>query len=183
MEAGVRVGRRDPDLNALGYQALLSLQLAEQHYHQPGLAGRILANAPLANVRSTEATLDSALRAGQVDYILTYQSDAVQHHLKNVVLPAEVNLGDLRQADHYRTASIQTTNGTQTGAPIVYVATVPSTAAHADAGVAYLQASLGPTGELALKQSGCTLVTPPLAVGSATLPAALSQMTVPWPKS
>ena len=48
-EKGVEVGRPDPNTAPAGYRTLLMLQLAEDYYHQRGLAQRVLANAPPKN--------------------------------------------------------------------------------------------------------------------------------------
>ncbi|MGQ0538606.1 MAG: substrate-binding domain-containing protein, partial [Gemmatimonadaceae bacterium] len=50
--SGVAVGRADPDLDPAGYRTLLAFQLAERHYNDPGLARRLLANAPPRNMRA-----------------------------------------------------------------------------------------------------------------------------------
>lgn len=72
--AGVEVGRADPNLDPNGYRTLLTLQLAERFYAQPGLAARLLAAAPERNVRPKEADLVALLQAGELDYIWSYES-------------------------------------------------------------------------------------------------------------
>ena len=182
-QPGVQIGRSNPDTDPSGYQTLLMLKLAEQYYHQPGLSDRILANAPPQDMRDTETDLIAALESGQIDYLAIYRSDALQHHFKFLDLPSEINLSDASKAALYKTASVQTKNGTQTGTPIIYAATVPVNAAHTAAGLAYIQALLGPQGQQALKNNGFTLVSPAIAAGGAAVPAALKGLTAPWPGS
>ena len=91
---GVEIGRSNPDTDPSGYQTVQMLNLAEKFYNAPGLEQKILANAPLANMRDTETALISALQLGQIDYLAIYRSDALQHHLKFIDLPAKINLSD-----------------------------------------------------------------------------------------
>src|SRR5690348_12027235 len=45
---GVEIGRSNPDTDPSGYQTVQMLSLAEKYYSSPGLAEKVLANAPLA---------------------------------------------------------------------------------------------------------------------------------------
>ncbi len=182
-EPGVQIGRSNPDTDPSGYQFLLMLKLAEQYYHQPGLSDRILANAPAKNMRDTETDLLTALQTGQIDYLAIYRSDAQQHHLNALDLPPEINLSDPSKAALYKSVSVQTANGTQTGGPIIYAVTVPTNATHADAGIAYVQALLGPEGRQVMQQNGFVVLNPAVAAGGDALPGALKGLTTPWPAS
>jgi molybdate/tungstate transport system substrate-binding protein len=105
----VEIGRSNPDTDPSGYQTVQMLSLAEKYYNEPGLEQAVLANAPLANMRDTEISLISALQLGQIDYLAIYRSDALQHHLKFVDLPAKINLSDPAETSYYaimRTASL-----------------------------------------------------------------------------
>lgn len=181
-EPGVRIGRSNPDTDPSGYQTLQMLKLAEQYYHQPGLAARILANSPPQDLRDTETDLIAALESGQIDYLAIYRSDALQHHFEYLKLPPEINLSDASKASLYKSVSVQTKNGVQAGKPIIYAVTVPSTAAHPQAAVAYVKALLGPQGQDVMRASGFTVISPALAAGEG-LPASLKSVTMPWPGS
>ena len=98
---GVEIGRANPDTDPAGYQTVQMLDLAEKYYKEPGLEQKILANAPLANMRDTETSLISALQLGQIDYLAIYRSDALQHHLKFIDLPAKIDLSDPADSAHY----------------------------------------------------------------------------------
>lgn len=179
---GVQIGRSNPDTDPSGYQMLLMLQLAEQYYHQPGLANRILANAPAKNMRDTETDLIAALETGQIDYLAIYRSDALQHHFKLLDLPAEINLSDPTTSNLYKAVSVQTKNGSQVGRPIIYAVTVPTNAAHREAGVAYVEALLGPQGQRVMKAAGFGVMSPALAFGGTSVPTSLVRLTAPWPQ-
>ena len=99
---GVEIGRSNPDTDPSGYQTVQMLDLAEKYYKAPGLEQNILANAPLANMRDTETSLISALQLGQIDYLAIYRSDALQHHLKFIDLPAKIDLSDPAEASYYQ---------------------------------------------------------------------------------
>jgi molybdate/tungstate transport system substrate-binding protein len=122
---GIEVGRSNPDTDPSGYQTLQMLNLAETYYKTPGVADRVLANAPLRNIRDTETELISALQLGQIDYLAIYRSDAVQHHLRGLNLPPEIDLSDPTLASAYAAALAHTRNGDLPGRPIVYAATHP----------------------------------------------------------
>lgn len=135
----VQVGRTDPNLAPVGYRTLLTLQLAERFYKQPGLAKTLLDHAPERNIRPNAAELAALLAAGELDYIYDYQSVAESNGFKFVRLPHEIDLGDPADAALYATASA-TVRGSEPGAkatfkgqPILYGAAIPKSAPHARA--------------------------------------------------
>jgi len=131
----VQVGRPDPDLAPAGYRTLLMLQLAERYYRSPGLAARVLANAPPRNMRPNAAELATLLQTGELDYIFDYESVASAYGFKALHLPAAIDLGDPAQATEYAKARVRvkgkgTDSATFVGAPIVYALSVPQGAPH-----------------------------------------------------
>ena len=134
----VQVGRPDPDVAPAGYRTLLMLQLAERYYHSPGLAGRVLANAPRRNMRPNAAELATLLQTGELDYIFDYESVAFAYGFNALHLPAGIDLGDPAQASAYATARVRvkgrgSDSATFVGAPIVYALSIPRGAPHATA--------------------------------------------------
>lgn len=133
---GIQVGRAEPSLDPNGYRTLLVWQLAEQFYKQPGLARRMLANAPARNVRPKEADLVALLQAGEFDYIWSYESIAQGVGLRYVTLPAEIDLSAPSDSAAYAVASTRVAGKTPRdsitirGQPIVYAFTVPTRAPH-----------------------------------------------------
>ncbi|HVB15305.1 MAG TPA: extracellular solute-binding protein, partial [Stellaceae bacterium] len=144
---GVEIGRSNPDTDPSGYQTLQMLSLAESYYKSPGLAARVLANAPRRNIRDTETELLSALQLGQIDYLAIYRSDAVQHHLQALDLPPAINLSDPARAGDYAAGIAHTKNGNLHGKPIVYAATIPAGASDPALAAKYLAFLLGPEGQ------------------------------------
>ncbi len=180
---GVEIGRSNPDTDPSGYQTLQMLQLAERYYKSPGLADRVLKNAPQRNIRDTETDLISALQLGQIDYLAIYRSDALQHHLKDVDLPPEINLSDPAMAKQYATAVIHTRNGDLPGKPIVYAATIPSDAPSAALAAKYVAYLLGPEGQAVIARDGFGAMKPALVVNAKGAPAAVRALAEPWPGS
>ena len=180
---GVQIGRSDPNTDPSGYQTVQMLDLASKFYKNPDLSKTILANAPRSNMRETETSLIAALQVGQIDYLAIYRSDALQHHLKFLDLPAQINLSDPTHAGFYATGVAHTKNGSLTGKPIVYAITIPSVAAHADWAEKYIALLLGPEGRKILAEKGFGTFSPAYAVGGGDVPAALHALVKPWPAS
>jgi molybdate/tungstate transport system substrate-binding protein len=180
---GVEIGRSNPDTDPSGYQTVQMLNLAETYYKEPGLEQSVLANAPRTNMRDTETSLISALQLGQIDYLAIYRSDALQHHLKFIDLPAKINLSDPADAAYYKQGIAHTKNGDLAGKPIVYAITMVNGAKNADAAEKYVALLLGPRGQAAMKNNGFGEFSPAYAVHAAAMPAALKKMVVPWPGS
>ncbi len=104
---GVVWGHSDPNLDPGGYRALMVLQLAELHYKKPGLYDKLLANRPKENIRPKSVELGSLLQTGNMDYAWEYLSVAVQHGLKYVVLPDQINLGNYKYDKFYEKAVVK----------------------------------------------------------------------------
>ena len=150
----VRVGRSDPALAPVGYRTLAVYRLAEQDYHVPGLAARLEARTPPALIRPNASELVALLQAGELDYIVDYESLARANHLRYLRLPVDMDLGDPSRAARYARVSVRvprrTDTLTYTGAPIVYGIAVPREAPHAAAGARFLAFLLGPEGRAIL---------------------------------
>ncbi|HXP30259.1 MAG TPA: extracellular solute-binding protein [Stellaceae bacterium] len=180
---GVEIGRSNPDTDPSGYQTLQMLSLAESHYHVPGLAGRVIANAPRANMRDTETELIAALQLGQIDYLAIYRSDALQHHLEALKLPPQIDLSDPSFAGSYAAGVAQTKNGELKGKPIVYAVTIPSDALRPDWAEKFVAFLLGPEGQAAMSRNGFGSFSPAYAVNVEAMPAGLRDLVKPWPSS
>ena len=128
---GVEVGRSDPNTDPSGYRTLLTMQLAELHYHEPGLFARLLAAAPERNVRPREADQVALLQTNELDYIWTYENLAENDGLKFVKLPDEIDLGNPADSAIYARVSTrvlgkgQGDTVTVRGAPILFAFTIP----------------------------------------------------------
>jgi len=125
-EKGLRLGRTDPAVDPQGANALLTLQLAADYYHQPDLLKTIAGATENPAQIFTEPSLMSRLEAGQIDAAIGYLSAAQSHHLPTIALPDEINLGnpDMQKA-WYDRASITLDNGkTLRVQPLVFYAGV-----------------------------------------------------------
>lgn len=126
----VHYGRSDPNADPCGYRTLLTLQLAEKYYNQPNIAKQI-AQKDNRFIRPKEVDLLALLETGAIDYIFLYRSVAVQHGLKYLILPSEINLGSPVQSDFYQNSSISIRGSspgdsiTIIGEPMVYGITIP----------------------------------------------------------
>jgi len=172
----VRVGRSDPTLAPVGYRTLAVYKLAEQYYRVPGLAARLEARTTPALIRPNASELVALLQAGELDYIVDYESLARANHLRYIRLPAEIDLGDPARAAHYARASVRVPRRTDTltyaGAPIVYGIGVPREAPHAAAGARFLAFLLGPEGRALLGAHAVDVLRQPEFIGD-SVPSAL----------
>jgi len=158
---GVVWGHSDPNLDPCGYRSLMVLQLAERYYKMPGLYDKMIANRPKENVRPKSVELVSLLQTGNMDYAWEYLSVAVQHGLKYVLLPDEINLGNYKYDNLYQQAVVKVTGkepGTfmdMKGDSVTYGITMIKDAPNKDAAIAFLKYMLDPQGGLKiLKDQG-----------------------------
>ena len=124
----VKVGLADPRFDAIGYRALMALQLAKAVYGKPTILedvimgqfktpitqqeenGRAIIHVPEiletksdSNIviRGASIQLIALLESGDLDYAFEYESVIQQHKLKLVKLPDSVNLGSEQYATQY----------------------------------------------------------------------------------
>ncbi len=180
-EPKVQIGRSNPDTDPSGYQTLQMLALAERYYDRPGAAEKVLANAPPGNMRDTETDLIAALQSGQIDYLAIYRSDALQHKLAFLDLPAEINLSDPAFAADYAKVSAHTKNGDLPGKPIIYAVTIPAKADHPLQAARFVAFLLGPEGRAIMAKSGFGAPTRAFAVNIGKMPELLRALVTPWP--
>ena len=183
---GVVWGHSAPNLDPCGYRSLMVIQLAETYYKIPGLYDKVIANRPKENIRPKSVELISLLQTGNMDYAWEYLSVAVQHGLKYVVLPDEINLGNYKHDDTYANAVV-TVTGKNPGAfmdikgkSCTYGVTLIKDAPNREAAVAFLQYLLDPEGGLkTLKEMGQPPFSPgrvPTADMKARLPVGLKAL-------
>ncbi len=179
---GVVYGHSDPNADPCGYRTLLVWQLAEKYYQVPGLAQKLSDHCPPENVRPKAVELIALLESGDMDYAFEYQSVAVQHGLKFVTLPDEINLSLVSQADFYQQAQVEIngsepgTTVTKHGAPIVYGVTIPKNAPHPQLAEEFVAFLLGPEGQAIMQAEGQPPIVPPVANDKNALPASLQSL-------
>jgi molybdate/tungstate transport system substrate-binding protein len=144
LDKEVRIGRADPNQDPCGYRAVLVSKLAEKYYKQDGLAERLL-RKDTKNIRPKEVDLLALLETSDIDYIFLYRSVAIQHQLKFLVLPDEINLKKSELTDWYSHVSVETAgkkpNETiiQVGEPMVYGITIPKSSPNPKLAMAFLK--------------------------------------------
>jgi len=180
----VAFGRSNPSSDPCGYRAVMTLQLAEKFYGNPGLVSKILSKDE-RYIRPKETDLLALLESNAIDYIFLYRSVAIQHGLKFIELPDAINLGNPEMAMEYATAKV-TIAGKQpgdsiqvVGSPMVYGLTIPNNAKNpqlAEKFVAYLLSS--DKGGKVLGNMGQPSVVPSSATGWSQIPETLRMFTV-----
>jgi molybdate/tungstate transport system substrate-binding protein len=129
---GLRLGRTDPRVDPQGRNVIFVCLLAENLYHRPGLAHRLLGTWENPVQIFSEPSLMTRLEAGQLDAAITYRSAAVSHHLPYVSLPAAINLGSPTRRSIYRRVSFRLagTDKRVYPAPLVFYAGILRGARH-----------------------------------------------------
>ena len=160
-EKGVVWGHADHNLDPCGYRTLMVIQLAEKYYKKPGLYKRAIDNRPEENIRPKSVELVSLLQTGHMDYAFEYLSVAIQHGLKYIILPKEINLGDYSKDDFYENAVVKVTGQTpgtfidMIGKSCTYGVTLLKDAPNKKGAQLFLEYLLDPEGGLKiLKEQG-----------------------------
>ncbi len=151
---GVKWAFSNPNLDPCGYRAVMCILLAEVYYQKP-LAEILLAKylpfvfhkegshlvvivpesfTPRGHkifIRPKSVELLGLLESGTIDYAIEYLSVALQHHLKYVKLPPEINLSQVEYASYYAQVKVKLGTGkVVSGKPIVYGIAALKTAPH-----------------------------------------------------
>jgi molybdate/tungstate transport system substrate-binding protein len=144
MNKEVAYGRADPNSDPCGYRTVLSLELAEKYYKKPGLA-KLISDKDQNYMRPKEVDLVALLESESIDYVFLYRSVAIQHNLKYITLPDEINLKNMGMTAQYATATTEI-NGkepgkkeTVKGEPMVYSVTMLRDAPNKPAAIAFLK--------------------------------------------
>ena len=140
----VAFGRADPNADPCGYRTVMTLQLAEKYYKKPGLA-KMISDKDQNYIRPKEVDLLALLESSSIDYIFLYKSVAIQHKLKYITLPDEINLKNPAMASLYSTAATEI-NGKEPGKkdivkgePMIYGITMLNNAPNRPAAIAFLK--------------------------------------------
>ncbi len=182
---GVEYGHADPNADPAGYRTLMLWKLAEIYYDVPGLYKDLDNGRPQKNIRPKSVALTALLQVGALDYAFEYRSVAMQHGLKYLSLPDEIDLSDFGLADYYAQAKVEVTGrepGTITtliGAPIAYGVTIPRNAPHPELAISFVEFLLGPQGQAIMAENGQPPVVPAIASNRDMLPAELKEFVLP----
>jgi molybdate/tungstate transport system substrate-binding protein len=157
LDSGVAFGRSDPDSDPCGYRALLVVKLAEKYYGLEGLS-QLVQQKDRQYIRPKETELLALLESHAIDYIFIYRSVAVQHGLKVLSLPDEINLGRVELADYYGTAAVEVsgrepgTTITKRGTPMAYGVTIPKNSPSPELAMAFIRFLLDESKGLAVME-------------------------------
>ena len=123
----VKLGLANPQLDALGYRALMVIQLAQDYYGDPTLFHSLITanmDPPISSIpnganytitvpetqqpkgdkltlRASEVDLIALLQSGYLDYCFIYVSNAKQYGFNYVELPDEINMGSPQYQSNY----------------------------------------------------------------------------------
>ena len=144
MKKDVAFGRADPNADPCGYRSVLTLLLAEKYYKKPGIAKMIM-EKDQDYMRPKEVDLLALLESNSIDYVFIYKSVAIQHQLKYILLPDEINLKSPAFAQAYASVSTEI-NGKEPGKKdeikgeaMIYGVTMLREAPNKAAALAFLQ--------------------------------------------
>lgn len=155
----VLYSRSDPDSDPCGYRTVFAFMLAEKYYKKPGLANKMITKNK-DYIRPKEVDLVALIESNAIDYMFQYKSVAIQHGLKYVELPGEINLGDPSKSDIYSSVSMEVSGnkpGTKiriTGEYINYSITILDNASNKDEAIKFLDFMLGSDGIDIFRKNG-----------------------------
>jgi molybdate/tungstate transport system substrate-binding protein len=157
--------RADPDSDPCGYRTVFTFMLAEKYYRRPGLEQKmILKNKDY--IRPKEVDLVALLESNAIDYMFQYKSVAIQHGLKYLELPDEINLADPGKEDLYKTVSLDVAGETPgakmkvTGDYINYSLTLLDKAPNRAKAIDFLEFIISEKGAEIFRKNGQTPLNP-----------------------
>ena len=172
----VAFGRSDPNCDPCGYRALMVFQLASLYYGDPSI-NKTLSEHKRTVIRPKSVELLALLESGQIDYAFEYRSVAIQHNLRYVELPDEINLGNWTMRDYYRKAKVTIIKGDKrvliTGAPILYGVTVPKNAMNVNDAMAFIRFMLSEDGRRIIEECGQNAIYPAYTDDPSKVPSEL----------
>jgi molybdate/tungstate transport system substrate-binding protein len=151
---GVKWGFSNPNLDPCGYRTLMTIALAQNYYGKPifnqifnkkinlklkesgkeliiEVPERLRISSNKIFVRPKAVALLGLLESGAIDYAFEYKSVALQHGLKFVELPKEINLSELKYKNFYSRVKVRLGSGKIIeGKPIAYGIAVVKGAPH-----------------------------------------------------
>ncbi len=170
--------RSDPDSDPCGYRTVFTLMLAEKYYKKPGLTEKI-SSKDKEYIRPKEVDLVALLESNVIDYMFQYKSVAIQHGLKYIELPKEINLSDPSKNSIYSSVSTDVAGSKPgikmkvTGDYINYSITILDNAPQKDEAVNFLEFLLSTESMEIFKNNGQEPIIPFSTEQSGKLPSKL----------
>jgi molybdate/tungstate transport system substrate-binding protein len=134
-------------------------------------------------LRGANMQLLALLESNDVDYTFDYKSVVLQHKLKYIELPPEINLGDTSLASQYNKVVVkldfrrfQTVDPVFAGVPIGYGLTIANNSKHQPEAVRFLQFILGTDGQGIFNECNHPELIPPECDSPAALPDVLKSL-------
>ncbi len=179
-------GFSDPNRDPCGYRTLMAIKLADYRYGKKVFKelienntnikaedGEILVPPEISIngkivIRPKSVELLGLLESGTIDYAFEYKSVALQHNLKFVELPKEINLKDPELEKHYAKVNVflEFKNKTIPAKPIVYGVAIPKNAEHRDLAIEFLKFMLSEKGRKIFEKNYQDFLPKPIAFGS-----------------
>ncbi len=206
---GVTIGFSNPVLDACGYRALMVCQLAELHYENATLFKNLITQNFYPKISATKTDdsyiilvpevleprsekivlrggsvqLLALLESGGLNYAFQYRSVALQHGLKFLELPSEIDLGSAKHESFYKKVKVHfmlqrfASVGTErTGEPIVYGITIPENAPHKELAAAFVKFILGLDGQEIFSSLYHPMISPAVTDNLKRIPNALKPL-------
>ena len=170
--------RSDPDSDPCGYRTVFTFMLAEKYYNKPGLTEK-MSSKNKEYIRPKEVDLVALLESNAIDYMFQYKSVAVQHGLKYIELPKEVNLSDPSKNEIYSSVSMEVAGSKPglkmkvTGDYINYSITILDNAPQKEEAINFMEFLLSPEGMNIFRKNGQQPIVPLIAEPVEKLPAKL----------
>ncbi|RPH34034.1 MAG: tungstate ABC transporter substrate-binding protein WtpA [Bacteroidales bacterium] len=175
----VAFGRSDPNSDPCGYRTVMTVKLAEIFYSKSGLTNNIL-EKDIKYIRPKEVDLLALLESNTIDYIFLYKSVAIQHGLKYLELPQEINLSNIAFDELYKTVSVEVkgktpeTFITMNGEPMVYGLTIPKNALNPQLALEFVKYFLEANGgQTIMRKMGQTAIVPSSTASFDSIPEVL----------
>jgi len=170
----VTFGHSDPNLDPCGYRSIIVLKLADLYYNTSGAIYKWLEveknKTGTLIIRPKSVDLLSLLESGELDYAFEYRSVAVQHHLRFIELPPQINLGYLEYDDFYKKVNVTLSGGqVMYGEAIAYGITILKNAKNKDLAIEFLKVLIEERDKI-LDANGQPSIYPLLAYNYSTLP-------------
>lgn len=178
LKRDVIIGRADPDADPCGYRTVFAARLAEEYYGRPGLSDSLLSKDK-DYIRPKEVDLVALAETGVIDYMFQYRSVAIQHGLKFLELPDEINLSSPDMMERYGEATYMIpgkTPGMRTmvrGDYISYSGTVPDNAPQKELAMKFFAFMLSEEGRAIFTEVGQEPLVPAVADDQSAVPASL----------
>jgi len=180
----VTIGRSDPNCDPCGYRTLMVFQLASIYYSDPSINTTLWKHEKNVT-RPKSVELLALLEAGQLDYAFEYKSVAVQHSLKYIELPDEINLSNWTLRNYYAQVNVTVSKGDEKvvikGAPILYGVTIPSNVEHPSDAIEFIKFMLSEDGRNIIDECGQNPIYPAYTDDLTRIPPELKEFVQELP--